>query len=354
MMEATWLQWIWFVLWGVLWAVYFLLDGFDLGLGTLLPFLSKGEAERRMVLNAMGPFWDGNEVWLITAGGVTFAAFPLVYAVMFSTLYTPLMLILFALILRGISFEFRSKEESVWWRKLWDTCLFLGSLLPAVLFGVAFANIFQGLPIRQVVEETGCRYWAFEGNLFSLLNPYGLLGGLLFLLLFLVHGALWAAAKTNGDLQHRAARIAPILWVGEVIVAVAFLVISWWSTSLWKNYLKYPLLWILPLAAVIGLLAVPVFLRRKAWFWAWGANGLAIVGAVLWGVAGLWPNLLPSRIDPNASLTVAASSSSPLTLKIMLVVALVFVPLVIAYQTWVYVKFSHKVTPEILQEPETY
>ena len=162
---------IWFVLWGVLWAVYFILDGFDLGIGSIMPFFAKSDEEKRIMYNAMGPFWDGNEVWLITAGGVTFAAFPRTYAVMFSALYTPLMLLLFALILRGVSFEFRSKVDSPGWRKLWDTCNFLGSFLPALLLGVAFANIFKGIPI----DAEGI----LHGNLLTLLNPYGLAGGVL-------------------------------------------------------------------------------------------------------------------------------------------------------------------------------
>ena len=170
----------WFFLWGLLWAVYFMTDGFDLGLGTLMPFLAKTEEDKRVIVTSMGPLWDGNEVWLLTAGGVTFAAFPMVYAVMFSSLYSALMLILFALILRGVAFEFRSKVDSDNWRKVWDACIFIGSAAPALLFGVAFANIFRGIPI----DQNGI----FQGNLFTLLNPYGLLGGLLFLAIFLVHG----------------------------------------------------------------------------------------------------------------------------------------------------------------------
>src|SRR5512133_3487177 len=190
------LETIWFVIWGVAWAVYFMLDGFDLGLGTLFPFLAKNETDKRVIVNAMGPFWDGNEVWLITAGGVTFAAFPRTYATMFSALYTPLMLLLFALILRGVSFEFRGKIHSATWAKVWDTCLVVGSFVPALLLGVAFANIFAGIPID--------REGIFQGNLFTLLNPYGLAGGVLFVLLFSVHGALWLATRSEGDLHARA------------------------------------------------------------------------------------------------------------------------------------------------------
>ncbi len=186
------LETIWFILWGILWAVYFMLDGYDFGLGMLMPFLARDDKETRVFYNAMGPFWDGNEVWLITVGGVTFAAFPTTYAVMFRTLYTPLLLILFALIIRAVSFEFRGKIDSTAWRKLWDTCLFVGSFLPALLFGVAFANIFQGIPFD--------KDHIFQGNLLTLLNPYGILGGVLFVAMFLLHGSLWLAIKAEGPL----------------------------------------------------------------------------------------------------------------------------------------------------------
>jgi cytochrome d ubiquinol oxidase subunit II len=182
-----------------------------------------------MMIHAMGPLWDGNEVWLITAGGVTFAAFPLVYAVMFSSLYSALMLILFALILRGVSFEFRNKVESPAWKKTWDACIFVGSFLPALLFGVAFANIFQGIPF----DQDG----VYLGNLLTLLNPYGLLGGVLFLSLFLVHGALWLTIRADGDLAKRAGRIAGKLWPVLTGVAVVFLVATYIFTPLYNNYL---------------------------------------------------------------------------------------------------------------------
>ena len=209
------LQDIWFFLWGLLWAIYFITDGFDLGIGALLPFLGKDEDSKKVMITAMGPLWDGNEVWLLTAGGVTFAAFPKVYAVMFSSLYSALMFILFALILRGVSLEFRGQIESPGWKRLWDICLFLGSLLPAILFGAAFANIFRGIPF----DQNG----VYQGSLFTLLNPYGLLGGILFLLLFLVHGANWLAIKSDGDLQERAINTGKKLWPLLFIVAVVFL-----------------------------------------------------------------------------------------------------------------------------------
>jgi len=337
---------IWFLLWGILWAIYFMLDGFDLGLGTLMPFVSENDTDRRVVYNAMGPFWDGNEVWLITAGGVTFAAFPTAYAVMFSTLYTPLLIILFALIIRGVSFEFRGAIDSAAWRTLWDTCLFIGSVVPALLFGVAFANIFQGIPFDAK--------HVFQGNLFTLLNPYGILGGVLFMALFLLHGCLWLAIKSEGSLLKRAGSTAPVLWVLLLLVAVLFLVFTWFATPLYANYLNNPILFIIPLLAVVALLATRVFIGKREWWKAWFASCVTIFAAVMFGVIGLYPNLYPSSLDKNLSLNAFNAASSPLTLKIMLVVALIFVPVVIAYQAWAYHTFKDKVTDEFLASEEAY
>lgn len=208
------LETIWFVLWALLWAVFFILDGFDLGVGSLLPFLSKNETERRIMYNAAGPFWDGNEVWLISAGGVTFAAFPKVYAVMFSALYAPLLLLLFALIFRAVSFEFRNKVEHDSWRALWDGVHFIANLIPCVLLGVAFANLFMGIP----VDAQG----VYHGNLLGLLNLYGLAGGVFFLCMFVLHGALWLSIKSRGDLQTRALATATFAWPVMLVLLVAF------------------------------------------------------------------------------------------------------------------------------------
>jgi cytochrome d ubiquinol oxidase subunit II len=340
------LETIWFLLWGVLWAVYFMLDGFDLGLGTLVPFITGNDAERRIAYNSMGPFWDGNEVWLITAGGVTFAAFPTTYAVMFSALYTPLLLLLFALILRAVALEFRGKEDSPGWQKLWDLCHFLGSFLPALLLGVAFANIFRGIPINADGE--------FQGNLLTLLNPYGLLGGILFVLLFLVHGALWLAIKAEAPLGDRAGRAAGGIWWALLVVAVVFLGATWFATNLYQNYLTFPVLLLIPLITVLALLATRFFIAKGAWWKAWFASSLTIVGATLFGVVGLYPNLFPSSLNPAWSLTIFNSASSHLTLKIMLGVALTFVPIVLVYQIWAYWLFKDKVTEEDLSSEEAY
>jgi cytochrome d ubiquinol oxidase subunit II len=332
------LETIWFVLWGVLWAVYFMLDGFDLGLGTLLPFLAKDETERRMLYTSMGPFWNGNEVWLLTAGGATFAAFPDAYAAMFSAMYTPLMFLLFAIIIRGIAFEYRGKVDDPAWRARWDALFVLGSALPMLLLGVAFANIFAGVPI----DADG----VFQGNLLTYLNPFGLLGGALFVLLFLEHGAIWGAWRAEGELGARAGRTAGAIWPALLVVAVVFLVACWFATPLYANYLAMPLLWVFPLLAVAGLVLTRVFIAQAAWGKAWAFSALTIVGATAFGVAGLFPNIFPSSLDPAFSKTAFNAASTAPTLGVMLAVALVMVPIVIAYQAWVYRLFSGKITRE--------
>ncbi len=329
-------QIIWFILWGVLWAVYFMLDGFDLGTGTLYNFIAGNETEKGMIRNTIGPFWNGNEVWLLTAGGATFAAFPTTYALMFSYLYTALLLVLFSLILRGVSIEFREKGDSDAWKKGWDVGIFLGSFLPSLLFGVAFGNIFQGLPM----DAEG-----YHGTLFTLLNPYGLLTGVLFVLLFIQHGSLWLAVKTSESLSERAAALSGKLWYPLLIVAVGFLVFTNFATGLYANYLNNYILGIVPALAVVSLLAIKLFTLKGQYLKAFFASCLTIVMVTFTGVIGLYPNLIPSSMSAEHSLTIFNSSSSVYTLKIMTVVALIFVPIVIAYQIWTYRVFREKTTP---------
>lgn len=340
------LETIWFLLWGVLWAVYFVLDGYDLGIGTLVPFLGKSDTDRRVMFNAMGPFWDGNEVWLITAGGVTFAAFPKAYAVMFSGLYTPLMLLLFALIVRGVSLEFRHQVDSPAWRKVWDWGATIGSFMPALLLGVAFANIFMGLPL----DENG----VFQGNLLTLLNPYGLAGGVLFVMLFVMHGALWLTVKSEGDLQQRAANLARKLWPVLVALIGAFVVLTAIYTNLLANYLLNPLMLVLLVIPVLALVLLRQQIGKEQWWSAWGLSAAIIAGLTLFGVVGLYPTLLPSSISPDYSITITNAASSTLTLSIMLGVTLVFIPIVAAYQFWLYRTFAHKVTEKELAQDGAY
>jgi len=340
------LETIWFILWGLLWAIYFALDGFDLGIGSLMPLLAKNETDKRVIYNAQYPYWDGNEVRLITAGGVTFAAFPTTYVVLFSSFYSALMLILFALIFRAVSFEFRGKINNPAWRMLWDIAMVVGSFLPALLLGVAFANIFRGIPIDG--EGT------YHGNILTLLNAYGLAGGVLFLVLFCLHGSLWLIIKTEGEIQKRAAAFASNLWIPLLIISVLFLLATGFATQLYQNYLKNPILFIIPLVTVISLFLIRVFIKKEAWWKAWSASGGNIVGVTLFGIVGLYPNLLPSSMNPSYSLTIFNSASSPLTLKIMFGVALVFVPIIIIYQAWVYNFFKDKVEEKDLMYEEPY
>lgn len=339
-MDITFFQIIWFVLWSVLWAVYFMLDGFVLGTGMLHLCLGKSESGRRMLMASVGPVWDGNEVWLLTAGGATFAAFPTTYALMFSYLYAALLLLLFALIFRGVAIEFRSKVDNPTWKRLWDTTFFVCSLLPALLLGTAFGNIFHGLPM----DAQGC-----HGGLLSLLKPYGLVTGLLFVLLFAVHGALYAALKTTGEVAEKAQRVAKGTWPVLLMVAVIFLVYTWFDTNLYDNYVAHPILLSIPLIAVWAMICSRLLMTSGSLLKAFACSCVTIVFVVFTGVAGLFPNLIPSSRDPAFSLTIYNSSSSLLTLKIMTVVALIFVPIVIAYKIWVYRVFRAPITEEALK-----
>ena len=323
----------WFFLWGFLWAVYFMLDGFDLGAGILYPFLGTDEAKRGAIRASIGPLWDGNEVWLITAGGVTFAAFPAAYATLFSELYLAMLLILFGLIVRGVSLEFRSKGDGPGWKRLWDAGFFAGSLVPAFLFGVAFGNLFQGFPI----DADG-----YHGTLFMMLNPYGLVTGILFVILFMTHGALWLAMKAGGRLGEIALRRARPLWRATAVVALAFLALSALRTKLAENYLDRPVWLAVPLLALVSLALIGVWVSKSRPLPAFLSSCAAIFSTVFTGIVGLYPNLIPSRLDPDRSLTIYNAASSALTLKVMTVVALIFVPVVIAYQAWVYRIFRGK------------
>lgn len=339
-------QVLWFVLWGLLWAVYFMLDGFDFGTGMLQRLLSRSNTEKRIIINTIGPVWDGNEVWLITAGGATFAAFPAAYALMFSYLYSPLLIILFALIIRGVAFEFRGKGGTVAWERAWDTAIFFGSFIPSLLFGVAFGNLFQGLPM----DESG-----YHGTLLSLLNPYGLLTGALFVLLFLEHGALWLALKTDGELAQRAERLSGRIWIVLFVVAVLFLIHTAFATKLYANFMNTPLWFIVPVAGAASLGAVRIYSTFRNYGRAFIASCVTIVMIVFTGIIGLYPNLMPSSIDPDHSLTIFNASSGIYTLKVMTAVVLLFVPVVIAYQIWIYRIFRSRVTDrEIEDNREAY
>lgn len=336
------LETIWFALWALLWGIYLALDGFDLGVGILMPFLAHNDNERRVFYNSVGPFWDGNEVWLITAGGVTFAAFPTAYAVMFSALYAPLLILLFALILRAVALEFRGKLPNPLWRKKWDRMLFLSSLVPALILGVFFTNLFIGIPI----DQDG----VYHGNLLMLLNPYALMGGIFFLSLFCLHGALWVAFKSVGMVHARTVALAKKLWVLTLLLAVIYLGMTALNTDFFHKPHAYAPLVI----AVIGLLCVRFFLGADRLVEAFLSNVVMILGTTFFGFIGIFPNLLQSNLSPEFSLNIYNAASSPLTLKIMLGITICVVPVVLIYQWWVYRLFSHKITDRDLNGPGAY
>ncbi|MFG1605176.1 cytochrome d ubiquinol oxidase subunit II [Actinoplanes sp. NPDC049265] len=322
---------VWFSLIAILWAGYFLLEGFDFGVGMLLPVLGRDDRERRLLINTIGPVWDGNEVWLLVAGGATFAAFPEWYATLFSGFYLPLLLILVALILRGVAFEYRGKRDDAAWRRRWDWCIIGGSLVPAVLWGVAFGNIIRGVRLDANHE--------YVGGFFTLLNPYALLGGLTTLTLFLLHGAVFLALKTDGETRRRAGALAAGLAFPAIAVAGGFLL---W-TSLAQGDAIGALLSVAAAAALAGATVAARF-RREGW--AFLATGATIVLATFALFVTLFPNVMPSSIDPAYSLTVHNASSTAYTLKVMTWVAVAFTPIVLAYQGWTYWVFRKRLTME--------
>jgi len=331
-------QVIWFILIAILFIGYFILEGFDFGVGILMPFISKDDTDRRIVVNTIGPFWDANEVWLITAGGAMFAAFPHWYATLFSGFYIPLFLMLLALILRAVGFEFRSKMPQKWWRKTFDQFIFWGSLIPALLWGVAFTNIVQGVPIGSDMN--------FTGNLLQILNPYALLGGLVVVLIFTLHGALFLSLRTTDDLKERAEKIASMLWIPIGVITGAFAILGYWNTVLFEGLGLVP--GSFPTLAILSFIACFVFIKLKMQGYAFAAMAATILLGASVVFYGLFPNVMPSSIDAEYSLTIYNASSSQLTLQIMSVVALLFVPIVLAYQGWSYYVFSKRVSRDAI------
>jgi cytochrome bd ubiquinol oxidase subunit II len=332
---------LWFIAIAVLWAGYFVLEGFDFGVGILLPFLAsrarqQSELERRVMINAIGPVWDGNEVWLLTAGGATFAAFPAWYAAMFSAFYLPLLLILVALIIRGVSFEYRGKRDHPRWRAGWDAAIFAGSLLPAILWGVAFGNVLRGIPLDSAQH--------FTGNFFTFLNPYALLGGLTTLTLFTLHGALFLALKTGGDLRRRARRAATAIGAVAIVAGAGFL--AWTEASYRAGTTTGEGIASVVLAALaaVTLIAAVGASRSGREGIAFAANATAIAAATAALFTALYPNVLPSSISPAYSLTTANAASAAKTLMVMTVVAIIFLPFVLAYQAWTYWVFRKRLT----------
>ncbi len=325
---------IWFLIVGFLFIGYFVLDGFDFGVGMSLPFLGKDDTDRRVLINTIGPVWDLNETWVIVAGASLFAAFPEWYASLFSGFYLPLLMILVALIFRGVAFEYRGKGHTIGadekrWKSRFDWMIVIGSAVPALLWGVAFANIVQGVPLNE--------NHVYTGTIFTLLNPYGLLGGLVTLSLFWTHGLIFITLKTDGDIKERARALATKVGFGATVLAAAFLV--------WTLVANYSVLgFILSALAAVSLiagLAANYFKREGIAFTLLVVTIITAVGSLF---AALFPNVFPSTIDPAFSLTIENASSSQYTLTVMTWVAVFMIPLVLAYQTWTYWVFRKRVS----------
>ncbi len=328
---------LWFILIATLFIGYFILEGFDFGVGILMPFLSKDDVQRRAIINTIGPHWDGNEVWLITAGGAMFAAFPIWYATLFSGFYLPLLLILLALIIRGVAFEFRSQDENPLWRKAWDWAIFTGSLVPALLWGVALANFIRGVPI----DSSGY----YVGGFWNLLNPYALLGGLASLLGFTLHGAVFLTLKTTEPLQSTARRWAMRLWLPAIVILAGFIIYSYFVTDILNKLGVNP--GPIPIGAVAALLAAGWFIYKARDGWAFTMTTLTTLFAGITIFLELHPRVLISSLNPDWSLTIYNASSGPYTLQTMSIVALIFLPIVLAYEAWSYWLFRKRVTTRV-------
>ncbi len=331
----------WFIIIAVLWIGYFVLEGFDFGVGVLLKTVAKTQAERRAVLTTLGPLWDGNEVWLLVAGGATFAAFPEWYATLFSGFYLPLFLILIALIVRGVAMEYRSKYGDAKWRARWDNAIMISSFVPALLWGVAFANIVRGVPLEvqnNVIEYTG--------GFFNLLNPYGLLGGLVTLSVFMTHGAIFLALKTEGAIRERARTIATKVGLFAAVVTVAFLAIT---VTAYND--KLEVYGLAAIVAVAWLAALGSNLRGREGY-AFLYSSIALAFAVITLFTALYPNVMPSSLLESASLTINNASSTPYTLKVMTYVAVVLTPIVLLYQGWTYWVFRKRISAAQIPTPE--
>lgn len=324
---------LWFILVGVLYIGFFFLEGFDFGVGMLLPLIGKKDEERRAMINTIGPHWDGNEVWLVTAGGATFAAFPNWYATMFSGFYLGFFLLLLALIFRGVAFEFRSKLGNPKWRNTWDVLIGISSFLASFLLGVVFTNVVRGVPIdgNQI----------YTGTFFTLLNPLSIIGGLAVAVVFLVHGANFLSLKLTDVMHERAAKAAKALWISALGTAAIYLVWIVFGTQAFveKGFIGM----IAPLLAAVTLVLSRVFMGLKKEGWAFGMTGLTIVFTVASLFAALFPKVMVSSTSVDFSLTIYNASSSPYTLKVMTIVACVMLPIVLAYQAWTYIVFKKRV-----------
>lgn len=367
------LRFIWWLLLGVLLVGFAVTDGFDLGTNILLPFAGKTDVERRVVINAVGPVWEGNQVWLILAGGAIFAAWPQLYAVSFSGFYLAMFAILFALIVRPVAFKFRSKRADTGWRKAWDIALFVSGFIPALIFGVAIGNVLQGVPFR----FDGAMYIFYEGSFFDLLNPFALLCGLVSLAMLVMHGATWLQLKTEGPVADRARRFGSFAALATLVLYALAGLLLWLyvdgyrissaidttgpsnpmlktvetQAGIWfTNYQAHPLTLLAPALGLAGAALVWIGLMARREILVLLASTVSIAGIVLSVGTSMFPFILPSSLDPRASLTVWDSSSSHLTLFIMLVVTAIFMPLILGYTSWVYKVLWGKVDEKAIRE----
>ncbi|MEU4985052.1 cytochrome d ubiquinol oxidase subunit II [Streptomyces sp. NPDC021969] len=326
---------VWFVLIAVLWTGYFFLEGFDFGVGVLTKLLARNRAEKRVLINTIGPVWDGNEVWLLTAGGATFAAFPEWYATLFSGFYLPLLVILVCLIVRGVAFEYRVKRPEENWQRNWETAIFWTSLIPAFLWGVAFGNIVHGVEIDRDLE--------YVGSVWDLLNPYALLGGLVTLTLFTFHGTVFTALKTVGEIRERARTLALRVGLVAAVLALAFLLWTQADNGDAKSLVAL-------VVAVAALVAALMANQAGREGWSFALSGVTIVAAVAMLFLTLFPNVMPSTLNPDWSLTVTNASSSAYTLKIMTWLAVIATPVVLLYQGWTYWVFRKRIGTQHLAD----
>ena len=332
----------WFVLIAVLWVGYFILEGFDFGVGILLKVVAKDQSERRTILTTLGPVWDGNEVWLLVAGGATFAAFPEWYATLFSGFYLPLFLILTSLIVRGVAFEYRSKHGDTKWRNRWDNAITISSFLPALLWGVAFANIVRGVPLK--ADSHGSIQYV--GGFFNLLNPYALVGGLTTLFLFVTHGAFFLALKTDGEIRKRSNLLAMKTGLVTAVLAVIFLL--WTLLGLTSK----PIVVIGSLVVVLSWLAALASNLKGREGFAFLFSGIATAFVVITLFGGLYPHVMPN-INGGQGLDIFNASSTHYTLKVMTIVAVVMTPIVLLYQGWSYWVFRKRINPSQIHNPES-
>ena len=372
MLDYEVLRVIWWALVGGLLIGFAITDGFDMGVGALLPVIGKNDTERRVIINTIAPHWDGNQVWLITAGGAIFAAWPTVYATAFSGFYVAMVLTLMALFFRPVGFDYRSKIEDPRWRTTWDWCLFIGGAVPPIVFGVAFGNLLQGVPfsLDQYLRST------YEGNFFGLLNPFGLLAGFVSLFMVVTQGATWLMLKTDGDVLKRARNVASVT---GVLTAVLFALAGYWvahgidgyvitafngvaavSNPLHKsvatqagawlhNYSVYPWMMVAPVLGVVMALLTSLLARFGQGALAFVTSSLTMAGIILTAGFSMFPFIMPSSLNPAHSLTVWDATSSQNTLSVMLVAAVIFVPIILAYTLWTYFKMFGRVNKQFIE-----